>query len=270
LLHFFEAAAEFCGIVFLSAFKARPSLFENHRLALATAMTKQHLDFRRSTIGSWRLLLEYLGKQTRKLLEGTDDDRLLCSEIFADESLSLPGILGNTELAAILAATNKMRNDWSGHGGVVGEEQAHLRNDTLLKEVQRLREVMADLWSKIDLVHMDHCIPQKGLIDHEVAVLVGSHNEFRRERRKLTSFLDKDHLYLLRKGATRPLMLIPLIQLQGSPRSAKNACYFFSRLEKDGVRFVSYHHIDQPEVTIQSEEAMETIQSFGQPKEAER
>jgi hypothetical protein len=44
-----------------------------------------------------------------------------------------------------------------------------------------------------------------------------------------------------------------------APDSAKNACYFFSRLEHDGARFVSYHYTDRPELTGQFDEATETI-----------
>jgi hypothetical protein len=40
--------------------------------------------------------------------------------MFADLSLSLPVALSRKELAEIFSATNKMRNDWSGHGGVSG------------------------------------------------------------------------------------------------------------------------------------------------------
>jgi len=38
------------------------------------------------------------------------------------------------------------------------------------------------------------------------------------------------------------------VQVGSSPVSAKNACYFFNRLEKNGARFISYHFADQPEM----------------------
>ena len=47
--------------------------------------------------------------------------RSLCLELSAKKSL-----------AEIIAATNKMRNDWTGHGGVVGQEEARFRNDQLI------------------------------------------------------------------------------------------------------------------------------------------
>ena len=44
-----------------------------------------------------------------------------------------------------------------------------------------------------------------------------------------------------------------------TPQSAKNACYFFSRLERDGARFISYHFADKPELKGQFADASEVI-----------
>ena len=64
----------------------------------------------------------------------------------------------------------------------------------------------------------------------------------------------------------RPLKLIPLIRVGSSPTSAKNACYFFSRLERDGgARFVSYHFTDKPELLEQFPDATDAIKFLTQP-----
>jgi hypothetical protein len=39
----------------------------------------------------------------------------------------------------------------------------------------------------------------------------------------------------------------------------RNACYFFSRLERDGARFISYHYADKPELKGQFDDATEAI-----------
>jgi len=36
------------------------------------------------------------------------------------------------------------------------------------------------------------------------------------------------------------------------PQSGNNACYFYSRVDKEDYRFVSYHFIDRPERKIPS------------------
>jgi hypothetical protein len=88
---------------------------------------------------------------------------------------------------------------------------------------------------------------------------MGSNSEFLKDTRPLPTWLDVERLYLVRKDGGRALQLLPLVQVGPSPSSAKNACYFFNRLEKDGLRYVSYHFIDQPERMYSIEDACEAI-----------
>jgi hypothetical protein len=266
LLHFFEATAEFISVILLSAYSSNEAIFEPHRQKIKDAMQKQNLSFERATFGTWKLVVEYLGKQTRELLsesskkpDNAKNDRALCADMFADPSLLLPEALCRKELAAILSTTNKMRNDWGGHGGVVGQEEAEMRNQQLLAEVQNLREAITDTWSETQLIHALHCRPRQGMFENEVAVLMGSNNEFLKETRKMVTWLDVERLYLSKKDSGRALKLLPLVQVGPSPQSAKNACYFFSRLEREGARFISFHFSDKPELTGKFADAMETI-----------
>jgi hypothetical protein len=271
LLHFFEGTAEFLSVIVLSAFSSNEALFGAHKRKLTEVMQKQHLSFERATFGTWKLVVEYLAKQIRGLLSengkkpaDAQNDRAMCAEIFCDPSLALPEALSRKELAVILSTTNKMRNDWSGHAGMVGHEEAKLRNEQLLAEVQRLREAIADTWIGAQLIQALHCRPRRGLFDNEVAVLMGSNSEFLKETRGMATWLDVEHIYLLNIESGRALKLLPLVRVGSSPQSAKNACYFFSRLESGGARFVSYHFADKPELTGQFDEAAETIKLLTQ------
>ena len=72
--------------------------------------------------------------------------------------------------------------------------------------------------------------------------------------------LDVERLYLSRSDSRQALMLIPLVRVGSSPQSAKNACYFFSRLdERDSARFGSYHFADKPELIGQFDDATAAI-----------
>ena len=266
LLYFFEGTAEFFSILLLSAFSSNYAVFAPHRQKLIDKMQGQNLSFNRATFGTWKLVVEYLGSQTRDLLnqngKKTDDaknDKDLCIDMFADHTLSLPEALSRKELATIFSATAKMRNDWTGHGGVVGQVEAESRNQQLLAELQKLREVIADTWADTQMIHALNCRPQRGVFKNEVAVLMGSNNEFLKETRSMATWLDVERLYLSRKDSGKALKLLPLIQVGPSPQSVKNACYFFSRLERNGARFVSYHFTDIPELTDQFVDATEAI-----------
>ncbi len=160
------------------------------------SLARQHLSFRRATFGTWKLVVEYLGKQTRQLLStGRDSDdaknnRAVCAAIFADPSLVLPTALSRTEISGILSRTNKMRNDWTGHGGVVGQDEAQLRNEQLLAEVQNLRESFADVWANVQLIRALQCRPRRGLFENEIAVLMGSNSEFLKDLRPMSTWLE--------------------------------------------------------------------------------
>jgi hypothetical protein len=271
LLHFFEGTAEFLSVILLSAFSSNEALFRPHKQKLTEAMQKQNLSFERATFGTWKLVVEYLGKQTRELLsengkkpEDAQNDRAVCADIFSDPSLTMPEALSRKELAGILSRTNKMRNDWSGHSGVVGQEVARIRNEQLLAEVERLREAMADTWTDAQLIHALNCRPMRGLFENEIAVLMGSNSEFFKEPRLMATWLDVERLYLSKKNSGRALKLLPLVQVGPSPQSVKNACYFFNRLEREGARFVSYHFTDKPELTGDFPDAAETIRFLTQ------
>ena len=262
LLHFFEATAEFFAIIFLSAFISNDALFLQHRDKITESMKKQNVTFERATFGTWKFIIEYFAKQTRQMLSGDEQWLNVARTMFADQSITLPQVLSQKELMDVFATTNKMRNDWTGHGGVVGEEAALLRNEQLLAELQRLRNALADVWRETSLIRALNCRPRRGVFENEISIMNGSNNEFLKQVRGMSTWLDVDHLYLVKEGESGVLKLLPLVKVGPSPQSARNACYFFSRLEKDGARFVSYHFIDRPEFKDASEEATELVRSL--------
>ena len=272
LLHFFEATAEFLSLILLSAFSSNEQLYEPHREKLVESFKKQNLSFEKATFGLWRLVVDYLTKQTRKLLheggpgsEGSKAEREICAVIFADATLRLPTLISDKGISSVLSATNKMRNDWSGHGGVVGEGEAKRRNELLLEQLEKLREAMAGLWEVTTLVNALYCVPSKGSFANEVAVLRGSNSEFLKESRTMSTWLDVDSLYLVSEEQGSALKLLPLVRLGRTPESARNACYFFNRTEGDGARFVSYHFVNEPELSGPFEDAVEAIKLLSAP-----
>jgi hypothetical protein len=118
---------------------------------------------------------------------------------------------------------------------------------------------MGEGWERVQLVCGIHSQPRKGVFENEIAVLAGSNNEFLKESRTMSTWLDVERLYLIARGSSRALALLPLVHVGSSPASAKNACYFFNRIEKDEVRFVSYHFVDQPELKGRFEDTTAAI-----------
>jgi len=264
---FFEATAEFVSVILLSAFSSNESLFEPHRLKLNEAMTKGKVSLKLASFGTWKVVIEYLGKQTRELLKDNpqkpDDSRAnqeICAELFADPSLVLPLVVSRVELAQIISTTNGMRNNApTSHGGTPTQEEARALNEALLSELQKLREVLADTWIGTQMIHALHSRMRRDQFENEISILMGSNNEFLTESRTMNVCMDVDRLYLSRKDSGRALKLLPLIQVGPSPQSVKNTCYFFNKVVPEGVRFVCYHHGDQSELKGQFNDAAEAI-----------
>jgi hypothetical protein len=241
LLHFFEATTEFLSIILLSAFSTKQEYFEPHNEALLKTAEKYKLSFSRATFGTWKLVVEYLGKELRRQLSGDTSARSVCSDMFACPSFELQEMLSSIKLLNIISTTNHMRNNWGGHTGFVSPEESRLRHEQLVSKLQELREAMPVVWSQTQLIKSNYCKPKSGVFENEVAILMGSNSEFLKEKRQLSEFLDVDRIYLATKGCTRALKLLPLVEISSSPQSAKNACDFFNRTERNGIRFITYH-----------------------------
>ena len=153
-----------------------------------------------------------------------------------------------------------MRNDWSGHGGVVGQGEAQLRNEQLVAEFEQLRGIFGDVWKRSQLIRGLQSRFRNGAFENDVKVLVGSNPGFLTEMRPMVLAMDVDRIYLASKGERQAIKLIPLVQMGPSPLSDNNACYFFNRMDQRGVRFISYHYADRPELTGTFAEASEIIQ----------
>jgi hypothetical protein len=61
------------------------------------------------------------------------------------------------------------------------------------------------------------------------------------------------------RECNRALALLPLVQMGPSPESARNACYFFNRVDREGLRFISYHYTEGPEQMDTSPDAAQLI-----------
>jgi len=245
LIRYFEASAEFIGTILLSAFSSREQVFREVLSELQEIMNDQHLSFTKATFGTWKAVIEFLGKKVRKMISSNDaDQRALCMSMFADDTMQLPMVLCATKMVQIASSTNKMRNDWMGHGGVIGQTEARQRTEELVAELQKYREFTGDLWDHYYLVLPVLSQHYRGLCENDVKVLIGSNSGFLQETLTLPTHLDKNFLYLVRKDSNKVLTLLPLLRVEFFPQSANSACYFYNRIEKHELRYVSYHHID--------------------------
>lgn len=260
LLHFFEAFSLFSGLILWSAFRSNQSIYNEHKEGLAKVLVKnpiQHASF-----GTWKSIVEYFSKQTREKLK-KDSDKLVVEELFLDASLSLPIKLSDIALLEIITETNTYRNQWTGHGGVVGKDESIQRNELLVESLNKLRSLLGDLWEDTELLTCVNMKKRGNEYKNEVLLLMGSNSEFMSENRVMDMPLDEDVLYLHSRSNTQSLPLLPLIKMGATPTSIKNACYFYNRLSSQNeAKFVSYHCADMPEISDNYDETIDFIKSL--------
>lgn len=259
LRHFFEACAEFFGLILLSGFVSDGEWYEEaHRATLLRALGTQNLSLRRSTFGAWKVVVEFLGKQTREMLEGDADRRAACALRFSDPTLRLPRLVSDKRIMQILTTANQHRNQIV-HGGVMNQLAARGFADASTQSLAELRDAMADGWVSLELLRPLNTRRRLGTFENEVEVLRGSNPRFLREVHLMSDALDVDLLYLRSEGNPRALQLLPLIQMGPVPEGERQACYFYNRIDGERVKFVSYHFGDASELTDASERTVETL-----------
>lgn len=246
LIDFFEATVEFLSMVLLSAFSSNQSLFEFHWQEFKRSVLKKS-SIKKATFGTWRMVVKYFGEQTREMLKDEMDRREQCATMFTDSSLRLPTVISSEEIYDIISTTNEMRNNWKGHTGRVDEKEAEIRHEQLFGEVQKLRNIIADIWSEIELIQSSYCVLKCGVFENTVTVLMGNNSAFLNEKRSLATCLDTNCLYLLKKGEFLALELIPLVQFGPCDETPKNTCYFYSKIENNKFKFVSYYSTGRSE-----------------------
>ena len=67
LMFFFEALFEFTDMILLSAFSKNEVYFQPHKQKIVETLEDQNLSFQRASFGVWKVVGEYLGKQTSYL-----------------------------------------------------------------------------------------------------------------------------------------------------------------------------------------------------------
>ena len=70
---------------------------------------------------------------------------------------------------------------------------------------------------------------------------MGSRQIFKQVEVETPTVMDSNELYFFDPSTRHPLLALHFFRMMPSPETDEIACYFYNRLEKDGVRWVSYH-----------------------------
>jgi hypothetical protein len=209
------------------------------------------------SIGIWADLLARLAKRTRELLQ---DDPARVLELFRVRDQSrLDAIANKVVINALLHDAATYRRDWVGHAAIAGRHDWESRLALAEATLARFREVLADAFAGWSLVRPGHGRNHGGVITTDIEQIVGSRSQFRQSAVDLRELPEEGGLYMLESGASLLLPLSPLFRMRRGPESAEDACYFYDRIQPEGVRWISYHFEPQPEFVEPDAEVVHLI-----------
>ena len=235
LLWFFEATTYFAVSLILSAFHSDRAFLEGRKKAL---LSGDQPEFRKVNFGQWVIFGERLAKLTRSLLSGGERD--LCLDLYKTRRLPLVEALISKRFYAALKSVADYRN-LRAHGGAEGDAEVKRRLTQLEHELTVFRELFTDAFDDYLLLKPGEATYSAGTFEWKVKCLMGTRTIFPEEHIRTSVPMETERLYWLDRASSVPLELLPFFRIMPSPESEENACYFYNRVQKDGIRWVSYH-----------------------------
>ncbi|MCP1663055.1 MULTISPECIES: hypothetical protein [Methanocalculus] len=259
LFHFFEAAAELNSGILLSMLEPSARSGNVDLLDDNPAYRGIYLN---ATFRSWIILSRRAARLIRRESESLwRGDGELSFLIRANRDFL--SMVTSKRLFALLDEVADLRNDWKGHGGIVGEKGYEERLGTLEIYLNRCRSILRDRFRDTVLIQPGAGTYRDGIFTYQVQVLTGSRHRFRRMTISTLMPLDTEKLYLYPREGGNPLELLPFFRLIIHPETRNPAWYFYNRMDGRDVRWVSYHYEAQPEFTEENEEVYTAMKTFG-------
>jgi len=260
-IQFFEALSEFLSVILLSAFSSNLALWRSVKDKLREVLAKPGLSFEKATFGTWKSVVEVLSAETRRLL---DREAEMCFELFRTRNRELIESIASISLVRVIQNANSLRNDYSGHTGAVGETKAKAVNEEFDQYIKTLRETFGVCWGNYELFLPDTGIFKAGVYYYNGWKVMGAKTPFKSEALELDEAMEDGYLHLKSPGERQTLKLLPLVKVMPSPKTEENACYFYNRQQKDGIRFLSYHFESDSEILQEFPDVGEALQKLTQ------
>lgn len=240
LFYFFEAYAIFLATILSAAL--------NKDLVDCSELKEVETSyFEKASFGNWVRMDRALSNLFLKMIGGSEEARKIVLHSFKTSDNNLIKLLCSREVCNILDTTSNHRNSWKGHSGIGNETIYKERADILESMLYKLQENIKDLYERVRLIKPISLSYTNGVFINKVEVLTGSNPIFVKDTMESHSPLDDSKLYLQMIDTGEMLLLPPYFILKNAPSDAKNACYFYNRVEKGSTRYVSYHYDGRPE-----------------------
>jgi hypothetical protein len=241
----------------LSAYSSNVQIYEEYSSAWLDE-DQQRANFERSSFGDWVIIGERIAKQTRRLMDSKESKEQIL-DLFGRPHDQFIKMITNKAIFASLREASILRNNWVGHAGVVSKktwnERLHQAEDILAP----IRRMVADSFSNMPLISPKLGEFDKGVFQTNVELIMGTRSVFKKSVVNTLVPMEKGGLYLLATEQRNPVKLLPLVKMMESPKTEQNACYFYNRIEKDGVRWISYHFESESEIIKPDSEVLKAL-----------
>lgn len=244
LFAFFEAVAEFVTTILLSGLYSNASIYEELRGGPLSEL--EGTLWRQASLGFWIVAGRNLAKTVRSMLSD-ERRRSSCLDVFRCSGSWLEP-MASKDIFAVLERVNELRNQWKGHGGIESDRETALRLERLEAELTGVFNPLTRAFEDLLLIRPKSFQFDGQVYDLIAEDLIGHGVPFRETKRRVVRPLKSGALYILERDGVDGLELLPFVRMKSGPPAA-TACYFYSRLGKDGVRFVSYHQAEESEMT---------------------
>ena len=118
----------------------------------------------------------------------------------------------------------------------------------LQDELTRFRGLLGPVFENWWLIPPSTMTHSAGVYQLRVKKLTGSRPTFKEETVETTTKIDTGELYFLDTVTNAPLLSLPFFRMMPSPETEETACYFYSRLEKEGWKWISYNFEGKPDL----------------------
>jgi len=231
----------------MSALRQDGDLFHKIWPGVRSTLNEARMTLDRPTVGTWVCVFEVLAKRIRKDLDNRDGARQW-QDLFACDDLDLLKAIVDKGMVSILKKANTMRNGWRGHGGIVSDDDARRRESSYLDLLHDFRGLVEERWSSYPLVLPKDGRYSGGLHIYKVARVMGTRTPFEPLEMKVRGPMEDAQLHMVAPEARTSCPLLPFVHVGASPSDALNTCYFYSRVATKGLKYVSYHFEEIPEV----------------------
>lgn len=260
LLHFFEAFVQFVFTIMISALRSNTTYFNEHRRDILVDDGAAYL--KRSSFGAWVTLGSHIAKMNRKEISSPEEQRDKYFELYSGIRKDFVSIISSKKIFDLLITTNDYRNRWKGHGGIESQKDISQSLALLENQLSMLREILEDCFTEVRLFKPGYSEFSGGIYQYSVTSLTGTRTMFKKFEMSTSMPLDKKKLFFASNDSMQALELVPLLKFRQGPSSEENACYFYNRMEKNGVRWVSYHFDKESDVVESDDVILEELRDI--------